>query len=157
MEQNQLQPPRRRGRPRKGDKAPNPYPEDLLTYYRNISFNERERIIRTGITKNQLVRLKNVMNIDYDMVAGLLAVTNRSLHLKKGNDVFSPITTDRIMAVLDLYCEGLQIFKSTEDLNKWLATPMVILNNRSPLDVAHTHPGLLKVRELLFRIGIGQI
>lgn len=157
MEHNQLQPPRRRGRPRKSDKAPNPYPEDLLSYYQNAPFTERERLIRTGITKNQLVRLKTLMNIDYDMVAALLAVTNRCLHLKKGNDVFSPITTDRIAAILDMYCEGLEIFKSSEDLNEWLATPMAILNNRSPLDVAKTHPGLLKVRELLFRIRIGQI
>ena len=133
------------------------YPEGIVSYYRNLSFAERENLVHAGFTKNQLVSLKTTMSLDYCTLADLLAVTTRCLHLKKGNDTFSPNTSDRIAALLELFCDGLEIFTTPTDFNKWLSTSQAPLNNRRPLDVAKTHPGLLKIRELMFRIRIAQL
>lgn len=100
-----------------------PSTEDILSHYRERSFREREHLTRAGFTKNHLVSLKNTMGIDYDTLAELLAVTTRCLYLKKGNDLFSPNTSDRIASLLELYCEGLEIFPSITEFNTWLTTP----------------------------------
>ncbi|WP_298714036.1 antitoxin Xre/MbcA/ParS toxin-binding domain-containing protein [Chitinophaga sp.] len=131
--------------------------EDILARYRELSFREREHLTQAGFTKNQLVSLKNTMGIDYDTLAELLAVTTRCLYLKKGNDLFSPNTSDRIASILELYCDGLDIFASVAEFNTWLTTPQVPLHNRRPLDVAKTHPGLLKIRERMFRERIARL
>ncbi len=46
------------GRPRKSEVVERPYRDDLILYYRNLTFIEREKVIKAGISKNQLVALK---------------------------------------------------------------------------------------------------
>ncbi|WP_126245887.1 antitoxin Xre/MbcA/ParS toxin-binding domain-containing protein [Chitinophaga rhizosphaerae] len=148
--------PRRRGRPRVTERQIPDHPEDFINYYRNLSFIEREKTIRAGITKRQLVCLKEVLKFDYDTLAGTLGITTRALFLRKLDQPFSRLLSDRIAILLELYCYGLDVFGEHELLLEWLTTPNETLLNQRPIDLLHTHPGVLEVRARLHRLCIGQ-
>ncbi|WP_423736532.1 antitoxin Xre/MbcA/ParS toxin-binding domain-containing protein [Chitinophaga caseinilytica] len=148
--------PRRRGRPLKTERQIPDHPEDFISHYRNSSFIERQKIIREGITKRQLVCLKELLKFDYDTLAATLGVTTRTLFLRKLDQSFSRMMSDRIAILLELYCYGLDVFGEHELLLEWLTTPNETLLDQRPIDILHTHPGLLEVRSRLHRLCIGQ-
>ncbi|WP_119079462.1 antitoxin Xre/MbcA/ParS toxin-binding domain-containing protein [Chitinophaga alhagiae] len=159
---------RRRGRPRKSEEilmhkesSINPFsnlenPMEFIHHYRDMHYSEKEKLIKWGFTKNQLVCIKNVLLLDYPTLASFLHVTQRSLHLRKENDRLNPWINDRVGALLELYCYALEVFANPLDAREWLKSPTALLAGQSPLVMSCTHPGLLKTRELLYRIRLGQ-
>ncbi|MGX5820857.1 antitoxin Xre/MbcA/ParS toxin-binding domain-containing protein [Chitinophaga lutea] len=147
---------RGRGRPKLNENYIPEYPADFIPFYRNLSFIEREKVVRMRLTKKHLVCIKEALNIDYDTLADLLGVTDRVLHLRKDNEPFSRLISDKIASLLELYCYGLDVFNDPKQLKGWLSSPSESLNNRRPFDLIKTHPGLLKVRDLMHRMRLGQ-
>ena len=130
---------------------------EAVAQFRTLPFTERENMVQTGITKDQLVQLRDVLNVDYYTLGELLAVTDRTLHLKKGNERFSPILSDRIVALAELYSYGFTVFEDAVLFRSWIAAPNRDLDRRTPLEVIATYPGLGAVHETLNKIYYGQL
>ena len=120
-----------------------------------MSMRERINIVEQGISKTQLTNIKILLKMDFDTLSDLLMVTDRTLHLKKGNSTFSPIISDRIMMLIELYSYGFDVLGRPEDFIEWMKRPNEQLLRRTPLEVIRTHPGLLQVRELLRKLRYG--
>ncbi|MGX5820779.1 antitoxin Xre/MbcA/ParS toxin-binding domain-containing protein [Chitinophaga lutea] len=142
---------------KKGAKSP----KELLSSFESIRdlqtviFTEREKLVNAGISKDQLAALKEIFAFDYNTLSGLLSVTDRTLHLKKGEETFSHIISDRIMAIVELYSYGYTVFGERQLFHHWMKTPQAAFADRAPLEVIKTHPGLLQVREELSRMRRG--
>src|SRR5688500_10118309 len=55
--------------------------ESILSV-QTIMFTEKAKIVKRGISKEQLATLKEIFEFDYNTLSDLLAVTDRTLHLK---------------------------------------------------------------------------
>lgn len=136
---------------------------DLLSNFESIvsvqtiMFTEKEKIVKRGISKEQLATLKEIFEFDYNTLSDLLAVTDRTLHLKKGKETFSLIVSDRIMAVVELYSYGYTVFGDKDLFHTWMKAPNRALGGRTPLEVIETHPGLLEVRSLIRKVRKGAL
>lgn len=134
---------------------------DLLSTFESIlglqtiPFTEKEKIVKRGISKDELAALKEIFEFDYNTLSDLLAVTDRTLHLKKGKDTFSLIVSDRIMAIVELYSHGYTVFGDRELFHTWMKSPNRALGGRTPLEAIETHPGLLEVRSLIHKVKKG--
>ncbi len=120
-----------------------------------IMFTEKEKIVKRGISKDQLAAIKEVFEFDYNTLSDLLAVTDRTLHLKKGKDTFSLIVSDRIMALVELYSYGYAVFGDKDLFHTWMKSANRALGGRMPLEVIETHPGMLEVRSLIRKVRKG--
>lgn len=129
-------------------------PKKLASLH-ELSLKDRIRFAESGISKEELTLIKKMLHLDYDRLSNLLHITNRSMHLKKGNDVFNLSVSDRIMALLELYSFGYEIMGGHADFHEWMLQPAEKFLEKSPLDVISTHSGLLAVREALTNIQFG--
>lgn len=157
---NNLQGKGRRGRPKKsetvvqpatGDQLPLAGYEDVVGL-RSLRFSRKIEIVKSGISKDQLTRLKELFGLDYDTLSALLAVTNRALHLKKGADRMSRGISDRMIAIADVFSVGYNVFGNKEVFHAWLREPSRDFGELAPLDVMDTLVGIEEVKNALYRI-----
>lgn len=70
-------------------------------------------------------------------------------------DLFTPIVSDRIMALLELYSYGVEVIGEFELFNEWIKRPAENFIFHRPLDLLITYSGLLEVRNFLTEIKHG--
>lgn len=128
-----------------------------LATLKNAPLEDRIRFIESGINKIQLTKIKQLLHFDYDLLSRVLHITNRCMHMKKENDLFSINVSDRIMAVLELYSFGYEIMGGYADFHEWMLQENEVCMGKKPLDVINTHSGLLTVRTALTHIQFGHL
>lgn len=128
-----------------------------LARLQHLPLQDRIQFVQADISKVQLAEIKKILHFDYDLLSRLLLITERSLHLKKENLVFSPGVSDRIMAILELYSFGYEVMGGSADFHEWMRQPQEKLLGYSPLISIMTHPGLLAVRSALNNIQYGHL
>ena len=70
---------------------------------------QKMQIVRGGITKTYLTKLKEETSLDYDALAQALSVTRSTLINKKGDQKFSDHISERIIAVAEIYSFGYEV------------------------------------------------
>ncbi|WP_346316298.1 antitoxin Xre/MbcA/ParS toxin-binding domain-containing protein [Chitinophaga sp. YIM B06452] len=131
---------------------------DMLVSYESIVkmqkvlFTKKIEVVKSGVTKEQLTRLKEIFELDYDTLSALLVVTNRSLHLKKGKDILNRNISDRIIAIADVFSLGYNVFNSRELFHRWLRQPSRDLGGVVPLAMLDTITGMEEVKQQLMRM-----
>ncbi|RPD42968.1 MbcA/ParS/Xre antitoxin family protein [Chitinophaga barathri] len=128
-----------------------------LAGLQHLPLQKRIQFVQAGISKVHLTEIKQMLHFDYDLLSRLLLITNRSMHLKKENDLFSTSVSDRIMAILELYSFGYEVMGGHADFHEWMRQPNERILKNTPLQMIGTHPGLLAVREVLTNIRFGQL
>jgi putative toxin-antitoxin system antitoxin component (TIGR02293 family) len=116
---------------------------------------EKIAIARKGISKKQLLDIKNEVELDYDQLAKILAISRASLISKKGSQKFSQDTSERILLLNDVLSYGYEIFGNKEGFNEWLKTPSEALGNITPLSMMDTYYGLEEIKHEIGRIAYG--
>lgn len=116
---------------------------------------QKMRIIKKGISKSYLEKLKQTTGLDYDSLAAALAVTRATLINKKGDDTFSDQISERIVALADLYSYGYEVFEDKTNFNKWLFVPNQALGGIIPFDILDNQYGRQEIFNLLGRIEYG--
>ncbi|HMI04851.1 MAG TPA: antitoxin Xre/MbcA/ParS toxin-binding domain-containing protein [Pedobacter sp.] len=111
--------------------------------------------VKTGISKDSLVSFKQAINIDYDHLSVVLGTTKTTLHKKQGKDTFSPSISEKVIALMDVYSFGYQVFGDHDKFNKWVQTVNRALGNRIPLEVMDTIFGIDEVKSIIGRIQHG--
>jgi|SRR5690554_3741960 putative toxin-antitoxin system antitoxin component (TIGR02293 family) len=116
---------------------------------------QKMRIIKRGISKSYLEKLKQTAGLDYDSLASALSVTRATLINKKGEDTFSHQISERIVAFADLYSYGFEVFDDKSNFNDWMFSPNQALGGLVPFSIIDNQYGRDEVRHLLGRIEYG--
>lgn len=146
-------------------KTQNTFAEEAPTSYyfegnvaiplKDLTSYEKMKIVKRGITKSYLVRLKNTVSLDYDALAQALAVTRSTLINKKGAQKFNDKLSERIVALADLYSFGYEVFEDEKRFNDWMFHPNQALGGELPFNLIDNQYGREEVHNLIGRIAFG--
>ncbi|RZL17538.1 MAG: DUF2384 domain-containing protein [Pedobacter sp.] len=116
---------------------------------------EKSYAVKSGVSKDRLVLFKHTIDLDYDRLSIVLGTTKTTLHKKQGNDTFSTSISEKVIALMDIYRFGYEVFGAQNKFNKWVQTPNRALGNRIPLEVMDTFFGMREVTDIIGRIQHG--
>jgi putative toxin-antitoxin system antitoxin component (TIGR02293 family) len=112
-------------------------------------------MIKNGVSKNDLIRIKSESDLDYDRLSKILSVSRAKLLNKKAQQKFDKATSERILLLADLIGYGQTVFEDKEKFNEWLRKPSKGLGGRSPVEMMDTFYGILEVKKEIGRIEHG--
>jgi putative toxin-antitoxin system antitoxin component (TIGR02293 family) len=120
-----------------------------------LSAADKMSLLRTGVSKNELERFKNLAGLDYDKLAGALAVTRATLINKKKEDYFNAALSERIIDLTDVYAIGYEVFGDKEKFNSWVFRPIAALGGKYPFEIMDNQFGRAEIRDIIGRIATG--
>lgn len=137
--------------------------EEPTVYYtpqRNIPINDltplqKMDIVKSGISKSYLERLKKAAGLDYNELAAVLSVTRATLINKNAAYKFNDAVSERILSLADLYSYGYEVFGDKEHFNQWMFAINRALGGKAPFDLMDNIFGREEVRNLIGRIEHG--
>lgn len=112
-------------------------------------------MVKRGFTKDQLAALKDTLELEYATLAKMLAVTDRTLYLKKGKEVFSQAVSDRILSIIDVYGYAYDIFLDKKKMLRWMKRKNKAFGDLPPVEVMDTQVGVQEVLNELRRLEMG--
>ena len=124
-------------------------PESHLTPFEKIE------LINEGISKKDLVHLKEKSGLDYDQLAIALSVARATLINKKTVEKFDKRLSEKIVGLADIYSYGYEVFEDEEKFNSWIFRPNQALGGKAPYDFLDNQFGREEVRNLIGRIDYG--
>ncbi len=146
-------------KPRKAyyvEEAPtNFYEGNLAVPLIDLTSYQKMQIVRDGVTKTYLTKLKEETSLDYDALAQALSVTRSTLINKKSDQRFSDHISERIIAVAELYSFGYEVFENKDNFNKWMFSPNQALSGAKPFEFMDNQFGREEIRNLIGRIEYG--
>ena len=116
---------------------------------------EKMDLVREGVSKKDLERLKTKTNLDYDKLSILLSTTRATLINKKGAAHFSASLGERIVSIADLYSYGFEVFEDETKFNEWVFRPNQALGGRPPFELIDNQFGREEVKNVIGRIDYG--
>lgn len=116
---------------------------------------QKMKIIRGGVSKSFLEKLKKSSGLDYESLAEALSVTRATLINKKGSQKFSHKISEQIVSLAELYTFGYEVFEDKENFNHWMLAPNQALGGQRPLDIADNFYGRQEIRNIIGRIAYG--
>ena len=75
-----------------------------------LDTSEKITMIRSGISKKELEKVKEQSGLDYDSLSSILSVSRATLINKKGADKFDAATSERILLLADTLAYGQSVF-----------------------------------------------
>ncbi|MEX2535647.1 MAG: antitoxin Xre/MbcA/ParS toxin-binding domain-containing protein [Trueperaceae bacterium] len=88
-------------------------------------------------------------------IAHLLGISDRTLARRRRQGHLTPVESDRLYRLVDLYAEATRVLDGIEAVNEWMQSPAVALGDRTPLEFAANEAGAKRVKALLTRIEHG--
>jgi len=116
---------------------------------------QKMQIVRDGVSKTYLTKLKNETSLDYDALAQALSVTRSTLINKKGEQKFNDHISEGIIAVAEIYSFGYEVFANKINFNQWMFAPNQALAGAKPFDLMDNQYGRAEVRNLIGRVAYG--
>lgn len=116
---------------------------------------EKMKLLKTGLSKINLEKLKARASLDYDKLAKALSVTRATLINAKGDEKYSSTVSERILALSDLYSYGYKVFEDELKFNNWMFTINQALGNKIPFDIVDNQFGREEIKNILGRIEYG--
>lgn len=120
-----------------------------------MSAFEKMDIVRQGLSKSNLIELKEKSGLGYDQLANVLSVARATLINKKGSATFSHELSEKILSLADIYSYGYKVFGNEISFNKWVVLPNNALGGLPPLDILNNQFGREEVKNLIGRIQYG--
>lgn len=121
---------------------------------KDLTSVQKMKIVKKGITKAYLVKLKNTTALSYDDLAKALSVTRSTLINKKENQKFGVKLSERIIALADLYSFGYAVFDDKKRFNDWIFHPNQALGG-VPFNYMDNLYGREEVYHLIGKIAYG--
>ncbi len=131
------------------------YDGNLAVPLVDLTSYQKMQIVRDGITKSYLAKLKEETSLDYDALAQALSVTRSTLINKKNDQRFNDHVSERIIAVAELYSFGYEVFEDKDNFNNWMFAPNQALSGAKPFELMDNQFGREEIRNLIGRIAHG--
>lgn len=116
---------------------------------------QKMQIVRDGVTKTYLKKLKDETSLDYDALAQALSVTRSTLINKKGEQKFNDHISEGIIALAEIYSFGYEVFEDKDNFNNWMFAPNQALSGATPFNLMDNQFGREEIRNLIGRIAYG--
>ena len=120
-----------------------------------LDISEKITMIRSGISKKELEKVKEQSGLDYDSLSSILSVSRATLINKKGADKFDAATSERILLLADTLAYGQSVFEDKDRFNTWMKSSNKALGNKPPISIMDTVYGIREVQNLIGRIEHG--
>jgi putative toxin-antitoxin system antitoxin component (TIGR02293 family) len=116
---------------------------------------EKMIVSKSGVSKKDLVSLKQKTELDYDRLAKTLSVTRSTLINKKTSEKFSPTVSEKIVGLAEIYSYGYEVFEDKEKFNSWISRPNKALGGQAPFELLDSQFGREEVKNIIGRIEYG--
>lgn len=116
---------------------------------------EKMNMVRSGISKQDLDKLKKDASLDYDSLAKALSVTRATLINKKGREKFNTKVSEAIISLTDIYSYGYEVFDDKEKFNAWMLRSNKALGGKAPNEFLDNQFGRQEVINVIGRIEYG--
>lgn len=116
---------------------------------------EKMVVLDGGLSKNDLVQLKEKSGLGYDQLADVLSAARTTLINKKGTARFSRDLSERILSLADIYSYGYKVFEEVDAFNQWIDSPNAALGGKKPFDLLNNQFGREEIKSLIGRIEYG--
>jgi putative toxin-antitoxin system antitoxin component (TIGR02293 family) len=114
------------------------------------------RLVEQGLEFRALERFQKNTQFSTSDLAGLVAITLRTLHRRKEQGRLEPDESDRLLRVSRVFGKTLQLFEGdAEAARSWLSTPAKALGGERPITLARTDLGSREVEALIDRLEHG--
>jgi putative toxin-antitoxin system antitoxin component (TIGR02293 family) len=120
-----------------------------------IAWDEKIELIQDGISKADLMKLKENYGFTLEELSRILDITPRTIQGKALSDKFTGNVGEKILALAGLYSYGLEVFDDEHKYKRWLYTPSPVLKNFKPVELLSTMTGMEEVKHELGRIDYG--
>lgn len=128
--------------------------ESILSL-RSICYSTAIEQIQKGITKKQLVQFKDVLDITFSELAGLLHVTDRTLYLKNNEDVLSETMADHAFSIARIYSIVYNAFLNKKKADRWMRLKSKAFGDRSAMELCKSIVGREVVAQEIMRLRMG--
>lgn len=128
---------------------------EIIRDFDRYPLSEKLKLAETGIGKNQLKQLCDVLELPLGILAGILDVHERTLYIKKSFELCNRNITNEIFGIIEMYTKAYNLFSSQASANNWMKRKRHIFEGKTPLDLAHTFPGRQAVKDELLRLEYG--
>ncbi|MBY0066197.1 MULTISPECIES: antitoxin Xre/MbcA/ParS toxin-binding domain-containing protein [Empedobacter] len=112
---------------------------------------------RYNIDQKYIQYLDELSTLKDEIISSWLNITTRTYRNYKTKDVsLKDNTKEHIVLLISLYKHGMEVFNTKDDFEKWLTTPNVLLDKKSPADFLDTVSGLKFIDNRLTAIEYGE-
>jgi putative toxin-antitoxin system antitoxin component (TIGR02293 family) len=112
-------------------------------------------IIRKGLSKKNLDRLMDTTGLDLPTMAGILHISERTLHRYTTSTILNPEISERIIEIARLYAKGQDTFGDLNSFRTWMAYPSIAFSYAEPRAFLDTSLGIKLIEDELGRIEHG--
>ena len=112
-------------------------------------------ITRRGLPKSVVYSMCEVLDISMDKLSDLLHISHRTLQRKADDDLLTVSNTEQLFEIAELISEGIDVFDTLPNFQKWLHSKPYILNNQKPLDFLDTRFGIQHIKNIIGLIAHG--
>lgn len=106
--------------------------------------------IRAGLSFSELERVTGLLGLSLQEAAGLLLISERTLHRRRREGRFTQTESDRLVQLVQLTEAAVEAFDGRQaEAVEWLTTPKTLLEGETPLQHADTQPGREAVYDML--------
>jgi len=116
---------------------------------------EKIEMIRGGLSKVDLLTIKDKSGLDYGQLSVVLSTARATLINKKGDARFNRDLSEKIFGLADIYAYGYQVFEDEIRFNEWIFAPNNALGGRKPFDFLDSQYGREEIKNLIGRIDYG--
>lgn len=112
-------------------------------------------ISKKGISKRALINFSKSIDMSIKSLAGILNITERTLHRKKDLDLLNESVSEHILQLAEVYSSGEDVFDSILNFKMWVNTSSRALGDKKPFDLLSSRYGAQMVLNELGRIEHG--
>lgn len=116
---------------------------------------EKMLIAKQGITRQYVDGFKEKSKLGNKQLSQILSVSVSSLNSKDVDEKFSPIISERILSIAEVYAYGYEVFEDVESFNNWMQQPNTALGGETPYNLMDNQFGREEVKNVIGRIDYG--
>ncbi len=110
---------------------------------------------RQGLSMGYLLKLSQKLSLSLQEVSNILHVSLRTLQRYTASKKLDTDISSKLLTLTALYNHGIEVFGTEDNFNSWLKTPLLSLDNNTPLSYLDTPFGFKVVDQLVGRIEHG--
>jgi putative toxin-antitoxin system antitoxin component (TIGR02293 family) len=112
-------------------------------------------LTREGIKKSSLKSLASHLGISMEVMSRLLHSSHRNIQRKDEDELLDTLKTEKVLELAAFAQRGIDVIGSKEYFIEWLHSPLLSLNNKTPIDYLDTSFGIQLVLKILGRLEQG--
>lgn len=112
-------------------------------------------ISRTGIKKSTLKSLSGHLGITMETMSNLLHSSHRNIQRKDEDELLDTLKTEKVLELATFAQRGIEVIGNKESFAEWLHSPLISLDNKTPLDFLDTSFGIQMLTKILGRLEQG--